>query len=173
MYKWIIVFTSAIIGILILSMMIAGAFKTTRSNPSQPDNHIDTERASETLYETINETEVINVHASPLLCSNLNVSRLQVLPIDPESFSLHGQSTNIQSMVNSLFNPLRSPPKQSDVLFSNILHNENNINSNSETSSTHSCRTSSLCLVYEAPYINHYHPLGMSCERVSHVYDEC
>ncbi|CAC5399470.1 unnamed protein product [Mytilus coruscus] len=165
-YKWIIIFTSAIIGILVLSMVVAGAFKTIRSNPSEPDNNIDTERASETLYETINDTEVISSHASPLPCSNLNVSRLQVYALEAESFSVHSPSTNTQSS----FNAPRSPPNQPDVLFSTSLHNKD---SNSEASSTHSFGTSSLCLVYETPYINHYHQLGRSCERVSHVYDEC
>lgn len=150
--------------------MVAGALKTIRSSPNQPHNNTDTARASETVYETINETELINANASSLPCANLNISRrLQVHTIDPESVSVHGQSTNMQS----LFNALRSAPNQSNVLFSNILQNENNKDSNSEASSTHSFRTSSVCLVYEAPYINHYHPLGMSCERVSHVYDEC
>lgn len=95
--------------------------------------------------------------------------RPQVRIIQTELFLAHSSSTNMQSLVNAQESV---PGNQDSICGNKYLNNENN---NSDTSSTHSLGTSgtSIGLIYEPPYVNHYHPLGRRWERLSHVYDEC
>lgn len=144
--------------------MVACAFRQFRSNQIESQ----TGSTSETFYETISDIPVTNPQASALPSSNINVSRLPVHQHGTERLSAHDSSTNMISLCSAL----QSPLWQHKEFFRNSLHNENNTNSNADTSSIDSVETS-LGPVYEAPYINHYHPLGRSCERVSHMYDEC
>ncbi|CAC5386758.1 unnamed protein product [Mytilus coruscus] len=150
-----------------IQVVIVGIFKTIRSYLNESDNNMNTERATEFLYETINDTAITN----PLAASSArsNVSILQLHTAGRERFPVHSSATNTQDICNALQSPLKT---QDAFCGNNTLHNKNDTDSNTDISSTHSLGTS-LGFVYEMPYENHYHPLGRTCERVSHLYDEC
>lgn len=159
----------AIFGIVILPVVFAGALKTIRAYPNESVDNINIERTeTNPAYETINDTEVTNTHAAALSSLNIIVSSLQVQPLGMERYSGRSQTMNIQNVMYSLESPSTIP---NTLNFDKNLNNENNADSNSDLSSTYNVETS-LDLVYEAPYVNHYQPLGRNLERVPHVYDE-
>lgn len=171
MYTWILIFILSILGICILSVISAGVIKKMRSYPQLKvtDNDMNVEMENEFMYETINDSEISNVHESALVSSEINVLRPQMRVIQTEMFLAHSSSTSVQS----LFNAKEATTGIPDSICGN--KNLNNENNNSDTSSTRSLETSATHtgIIYEPPYINHYHPLGRRLERLSHVYDEC
>lgn len=166
-YTWIITFISAIFGLLILAVVVAVALKTIRPHSNESVDNTNTERTeTDPPYETINDTVVTNPHAPAL--PNI-VSRLHVHPLDTERCFAHTSSSNVENVLHSLQAHSTIP----DTLnVDKNVNNEKNADSYSDISSTYS-EEASLDLVYEAPYINHYQPLGRRLERVPHVYDEC
>lgn len=171
MYTWILIFILSILGICILSVISAGVIKNMRSYPQLKvtDNDMNVEMENELIYETINDSEISNVQELALVSSEINVLRPQMCVIQTEMSLAHTSSTSVQS----LFNAKEATAGIPDSICGN--KNLNNENNNSDTSSTRSLGTSATSIgqIYEPPYINHYHPLGMRLERLSHVYDEC
>lgn len=147
--------------------MVAVALKTIRPDPNESVDNTNTERTeTDPPYETINDTVVTNPHAPAL--PNI-VSRLFVHPFDTERCFAHTSSSNVENVLYSLQAHSTIP----DTLnVDKNLNIENTADSYSDISNTYS-EESSLDLVYEAPYVNHYQPLSINCERVPQVYDEC
>ncbi|CAG2255081.1 unnamed protein product [Mytilus edulis] len=162
-HTWIIIFISAIFGLLILAVVVAVVLKTIRPHPNESVDNTNTERTeTDPPYETINDTVVTNPHAPAL--PNI-VSRLYVHPLHTERCFAHTSSSNVENVLYSLQAHSTIP----DTLnVDKNLNNENNADSYSDISSTYS-EEASLDLVYEAPYINHYQPLGRRLERVPHL----